>query len=203
MQVAVVTFDGFNELDSFIAAAMVNRCRKDGLEAFITTPTPVVTSMNGVEVSGQRPLEFVGEADVVLVGSGVRTRDVVADARLVARLPLDPGRQLIGAQCSGALVLARLGLLDGMPACTDTVSRPFVEARGVTVLDAPFHAEGDIATAGGCMASQYLGAWVISRTLGDEAVRAVVDYTAPVGEKRETVERVLRALRAGETAAPR
>ncbi|MEU2422219.1 DJ-1/PfpI family protein [Streptomyces sp. NPDC007851] len=203
MQVAVVTFDGFNELDSFIAAALINRCREDGLEAFITTPGPVVTSRNGVEVSGQRPLEFVGEADVVLVGSGVRTRDVIADDRLVARLPLDPSRQLIGAQCSGALVLDRLGLLDGMPVCTDTVSRPFVEARGVTVLDAPFHAEGNIATAGGCMASQYLGAWVISRTLGDEAARAVVDYTAPVGEKRETVERVLRALRAGEAAALR
>ncbi|MFK0152041.1 DJ-1/PfpI family protein [Streptomyces sp. NPDC090499] len=200
MQVAVVTFDGFNELDSFIAAALVNRCRKKGLQAFITTPAPVVTSMNGVEVTGQRPLEFVAEADVVLVGSGVRTRDVVADDRLVSRLPLDPARQLIGAQCSGALVLARLGLLDGRPACTDTVSRPWVEACGVTVLDAPFHSEGNIATAGGCMASQYLGAWVISRTLGDEAVREVIGYTAPVGEKQETVERVLRAVRTGETA---
>ncbi|MFJ8493505.1 DJ-1/PfpI family protein [Streptomyces sp. NPDC094038] len=200
MQVAVVTFDGFNELDSFIAAALVNRCRDRGLEAFITTPTPAVTSRNGVEVTGQRPLEFLAEADVVLVGSGVRTRDVVADDRLVSRLSLDPGRQLIGAQCSGALVLARLGLLDGRPACTDTASRPFVEACGVTVLDAPFHSEGNIATAGGCMASQYLGAWVISRTLGDEAMREVIDYTAPVGEKQETVDRVLRAVRAGETA---
>lgn len=32
MQVAVVTFDGFNELDSFIASALINRCRKDGLK---------------------------------------------------------------------------------------------------------------------------------------------------------------------------
>ena len=77
MQVAVVTFDGFNELDSFIASALINRCRKDGLEAFVTTPEAVVTSMNGVEVTGQRPLEFVTEADVVLIGSGVRTRDVL------------------------------------------------------------------------------------------------------------------------------
>lgn len=98
-------------------------------------------------------------------------------------------------------MLARLGLLDGRPACTDTVSRPWAEARGVTVLDAPFHSEGNIATAGGCMASQYLGAWVISRTLGDEAVREVIGYPAPVGEKQETVERVLRAVRTGETAA--
>ncbi|SEC48995.1 hypothetical protein SAMN05428944_3919 [Streptomyces sp. 1222.5] len=156
--------------------------------------------MNGVEVTGQRPLEFVTEADVVLIGSGVRTRDVVADDRLISRLPLDPSRQLIGAQCSGALVLARLGLLNGMPACTDRTSRPFVEARGVTVLDAPFHSEGNIATAGGCLASQHLAAWVIDRTLGTDAARDVLDYVAPVGENDETVERALRAVDMGRTA---
>ncbi|MFF0294668.1 DJ-1/PfpI family protein [Kitasatospora sp. NPDC004614] len=198
MQVAVVTFDGFNELDSFIASAIINRCRKDGLEAFITTPTPQVTSMNGVEVTGQRPMDFVTEADVVLIGSGVKTRDVVADDRLISRLPLDPARQLIGAQCSGALVLARLGLLNDMPACTDVTTRPFVEARGVTVLDAPFHAEGNIATAGGCLASQYLAIWVITRALGTDAARGAIGYVAPVGEQQETVERALRAVHAGE-----
>ncbi|MEU1942619.1 DJ-1/PfpI family protein [Stenotrophomonas sp. NPDC087984] len=199
-QVAVVTFDGFNELDSFIASALINRCRKDGLEAFITTPTPVVTSMNGVEVTGQRPLEFVTEADVVLIGSGVKAREVVADDHLISRLPLDPARQLIGAQCSGALVLSRLGLLDGMPACTDMKSRPFVEASGVTVLDVPFHAEGNIATAGGCLSSQYLATWVITRTVGEPAARGVLDYVAPVGENEETVERALRAVHTGEAA---
>ncbi|MEU9444441.1 DJ-1/PfpI family protein [Streptomyces sp. NPDC048304] len=200
MQVAVVTFDGFNELDSFIASALINRCREDGLEAFITTPTPVVTSMNGVEVTRQRPMEFVTEAEAVLIGSGVRTRDVVADDRLLSELRLDPARQLIGAQCSGALVLARLGLLDAMPACTDIKSRPFVEACGVTVLDAPFHAEGNIATAGGCLASQYLATWVITRLLGEDAARDVMAYVAPVGENQQTVERALGAVRAGEAA---
>ncbi|MET8907868.1 DJ-1/PfpI family protein [Micromonospora sp. NPDC004551] len=198
MQVAVVTFDGFNELDSFIAAALINRCRQDGLAAYITTPTPTVTSMNGVEVSGQRPMEFVTEADVVLIGSGVKARDVIADDRMLSRLPLAPSRQLIGAQCSGALVLARLGLLPGMAACTDMKSRPFVEAFDITVLDAPFHAEGNVATAGGCLASQYLAAWVITRTLGEAAARDVVGYVAPVGENQETVERAMRAVRAGE-----
>ncbi|MFI0813694.1 DJ-1/PfpI family protein [Streptomyces echinatus] len=200
MQVAVVTFDGFNELDSFIASALINRCRKEGLEAFITTPTPVVTSMNGVEVTGQRPMEFVTEADVVLIGSGVKTRDVVADDRLISTVRLDPSRQLIGSQCSGALVLARLGLLGDMPACTDMKTRPFVEAAGVTVLDAPFHAEGNIATAGGCLASQYLATWVITRTLGEGSARDVLDYVAPIGENQDTVERALRAVRTGEAA---
>ena len=200
MQVAVVTFDGFNELDSFIASALINRCRGDGLEAFITTPTPVVTSMNGVEVTGQRPMEFVTEADVVLIGSGVKAREVVADDQLISELRLDSSRQLIGAQCSGALVLARLGFLDGMPACTDMKTRPFVEARGIPVLDEPFHAEGNIATAGGCLASQYLATWVITRMLGEDSARNVLDYVSPVGENQETIERALRAVHSAEGA---
>lgn len=45
----------------------------------------------------------------------MKTRDIVATPALMGRLSLDPGRQLVGAQCSGALVLAKLGLLGGMP----------------------------------------------------------------------------------------
>lgn len=194
IQVAVVTFDGFNEIDSFVASAMINRCRQDGLTAYITTPSPEVSSMNGVRIEGQRPLEFAAEADVVLIGSGIRTRDVIADDHLIGSIALDPERQLIGSQCSGALVLARLGLLGSMPACTDIKSRPFVEQCGVKVLDQPFHCEGNIATAGGCLASQYLAAWTITRTLGADAARAVVDYVAPYGENAAAVERVMSAI---------
>jgi len=193
-QVAIVTFDGFNELDSFGASTIINRCRKSGLDAWITTPTPTVTSMNGVQITGQRTMDFIAKADVVLIGSGVKTRDVVADDQILSMLTLSPSRQLIGAQCSGSLVLARLGLLGDMPVCTDVVTRPFVEACDVKVLDKPFHAVGSIATAGGCLASQYLAAWVILRTLGEEAVRSAFHYVAPVGEEDTTVAHVLDVI---------
>lgn len=52
--------------------------------------------------------------------------------------------------------------------------------------------------AGGCLASQYLATWVITRTLGEPAAREVLDYAAPVGENHGTTERCLRAVRAGE-----
>lgn len=189
MRVAVVTFDGFNELDSFVALALLNRVK--GWRAEICGPGEMLTSMNGVQVAVQQQLEFANEADVVLVGSGVRTREVVSDAKLMAGLRLDSVRQIIGAQCSGALVLARLGLLEGVPVCTDVTSKPWVVATGARVIEAPFHASGNVATAGGCMAAHYLSAWAIARGAGEAAVREVIDYVAPVGEKVETVARVM------------
>ena len=90
-----------------------------GWRAPITSHTAEVTSMNGVTISRQKPLGFANEADAVLIGSGVKTLDIAKDPNLLAKLALDPTRQLIGAQCSGTLILARLGLIGALPACTD------------------------------------------------------------------------------------
>ncbi|MEV8563693.1 AraC family transcriptional regulator, partial [Streptomyces sp. NPDC051917] len=61
-------------------------------------------------------------------------------------------------------------------------------------------AEGNIATAGGCLASQYLAAWVITRMLGEDAARDVIGYVAPVGENQETIERAMRTVHTGAVA---
>jgi transcriptional regulator GlxA family with amidase domain len=189
MRIAVLTFEGFNELDSFVASSMVNRVKRPELQALIVSPARRVASMNGVVVQSQAPLSFAREADAVIVGSGRGTRDVVRDPGLMGELGLDPTRQIIGAQCSGALVLAKLGLLADVPACTDSATKPWVEEAGVQVLEQPFVAHGNVATAGGCLASHYLAAWVIARLAGWSAAEGVVHYVAPVGQKQEYVER--------------
>ncbi|HEY7627606.1 MAG TPA: DJ-1/PfpI family protein, partial [Ilumatobacteraceae bacterium] len=163
MQVAIRTFDGFNELDSLIALGILNRAAKADWVVSIASPSATVTSMNGVVLHSQATLADASSADAVIVGSGVRTRDLVNDAAIVTSLQLDPARQLIGAQCSGALVLAKLGLLDNIPACTDLTTKPWVVEAGIDVLDQPFYANGNVATAGGCLAAQYLAAWMIAR----------------------------------------
>ena len=194
MHIAIVSFDGFNELDSLIAFGILNRIKRPDWRVSVCGPSPELVSMNGLSVRAQSLLEEARDADAVLVGSGSKTLEVVADSALMSRLVLDPSRQLIAAQCSGALILAKLGLLAGIPACTDLTTKPWVQEAGVDVLDAPFFARGNIATAGGCMASPYLAAWMIARTEGVEAARAALHYVAPVGEKEAYVENAFKHL---------
>jgi transcriptional regulator GlxA family with amidase domain len=195
MRISILTFDGFNELDSLIALGILNRIKVPGWEVTLTCPTPTVTSMNGVLMHSQAPLESAHEADAVLFGSGIRTREIVGDRKVMERLVLRPDRQLIGAQCSGTLMLAKLGLLDRVPACTDLITKPWVIEAGVDVLNQPFYARDNIATAGGCLAAQYLATWVIARLVGLEAAASAMHYVAPVGEKEITVERALSVVR--------
>jgi transcriptional regulator GlxA family with amidase domain len=194
MQIAVLTFDGFNELDSFIAAGILNRMRAKGWMAYIAAPSETVASMNGVVVQRQKSLEFAAEADAVIIGSGVRTREIAADPEMLARIGLDPARQLIAAQCSGTLLLAKLGLIGSLPACTDLTTKPWVMEAGIDVIDAPFVAHGNVATVGGCLASTYLAAWLIARGSGIEDAAAALHYVAPVGEKEAWVDRALAVV---------
>lgn len=196
MHIAILTFEGFNELDSLIALGILNRVKTPGWRVSLACPTPTVTSMNGVTVHAQATLAEACAADAVIVGSGMRTRAIAADPALMAQLQLDPTRQLVGAQCSGTLLLAKLGLLGKVPACTDLITKPWVQEAGVAVLDQPFYAEGNLATAGGCLASQYLAAWIIARLESTEAAAAALHYVAPVGEKELYVERAMAHIAA-------
>ena len=194
MHVAILTFQGFNELDSLVALGVLNRIKKPTWRVTLSCPEPTVTSMNGVVLHAQSTLAEAGAADVVIVGSGIKTREIVNDPHIMSALHLDPTRQLIGAQCSGTLVLAKLGMLGTIPACTDLTTKPWVQEAGVEVLNQPFYAAGNIATAGGCLASQYLAAWIIARTEGEEAARSALHYVAPVGEKEEYVARAMKNI---------
>jgi transcriptional regulator GlxA family with amidase domain len=188
MHIAILTFDGFNELDSLIALGILNRIKKTGWRVSIASPTLTVKSMNGVVIERHIPIEEVRTADAVIIGSGMKTREIVANGELMQQLQLDSTRQLLAAQCSGTLILAKLGLLGKVPACTDLTTKPWVQEAGIKVLNQPLFASGNVATAGGCIASQYLAAWLIAKAEGMDAAKNAIHYVAPVGEKEKYVE---------------
>ncbi|GGK54621.1 DJ-1/PfpI family protein [Amphritea balenae] len=194
MHISILTFDGFNELDSLIALGVLNRIKKPDWRVTIASPSKRIESMNAVVMERHVSLQEACTADAVIVGSGMKTRDVVADESIMTQLQLDPSRQLLGAQCSGTLVLARLGLLNGVPACTDLTTKPWVQEAGIEVLNQPFFAKGNVASAGGCLASSYLAAWVIARLEGVEAAQSAIHYVAPVGEKEAYVAQMMNNI---------
>jgi transcriptional regulator GlxA family with amidase domain len=118
----------------------------------------------------------------VLFTSGKGTRVKIQDDSYLAQFGLDPDRQLVGSICSGALLLGALGLLEGKRATTYPSAKAILERYGVRVVEEPFVVEGNVATAGGCLAGQYLAGWVIERLVGRAIADAVITSCQPVGE---------------------
>lgn len=200
MQIAILTFDGFNELDSLVPYGIINQMK--GWKCYITAPSKTISSLNGLVIEAEKPLEFTREADAVIIGSGRKTLEVCKNESILNLIILTPEKQVIATQCSGALILAKLGLLANMPACTDIYTKPELEAAGVTTLNQPFYANGNIASAGGCLASQYLATWLLLKLGGIEAAKYCMDYVAPVGEQEIYVEMLLAVVRDGVVTEP-
>jgi hypothetical protein len=51
-----------------------------------------------------------------------------------------------------------------------------------------------LLTAGGCLAAQYLAAWVMLRAGSREDAEAALQHVCPVGEKAEYVTRAIDAV---------
>ena len=182
MKIAIVIFDKFTDIDLFLMWDLLNRVRVDGWEVKILGEKAVHLSATNIEIKTHGRIEEANDADAVLFVSGQGTRDRIAYENWLARFKLNPGRQFIGSICSGSLILARLGLLEGKTATTYPTSKAVLESLGVEVIEKPFIAHGRIATAGGCLAQQYLIGWVIENLADVNWKNLVLKAIQPVGE---------------------
>jgi transcriptional regulator GlxA family with amidase domain len=96
------------------------------------------------------------------------------------RLKLDPTKQVIGAIDSGVLFLAKLGLLDGLTATTYPGVFPELEAMGIKTEHKPLIIHGNVASAGGCLSTQDLAGWIVTRLMGKEMSDAMLGMIAKV-----------------------
>jgi len=182
LRIVIVAFDDFTDLDLILVWDLLNRVHVPGWSVRILGEAAFHRSMTGLTIPTHGHISEVGAADAVLFTSGKGTRVKIQDPAYMEHFRLDANRQLIGSICSGALLLAALGLLDGKRATTYPSAKSLLEAYGVEVVERPIVIEGNVATAGGCLAGQYLAAWVIERLVGNAIAQSVLTSCQPVGE---------------------
>ncbi len=182
MKIAIVIFDRFTDVDLWLMWDLLNRVRDADWSVKILGESESHVSATGISIASQGRIEEANDADAVLFVSGQGTRDRIADENWLAKFDLNPETQLIGSICSGALILAKLGLLEGKTATTYPTSKTLLESFGVEVLEKPFVANGNIATAGGCLAQQYLIGWVVESLANTEWKDLILKSIQPVGE---------------------
>lgn len=182
MKASIIAFDDFTDIDVFFLWDLMNRVKDRGWEVCIVGDKASHTSSTGLTIPMHGYVTEANDADIVLFASGMGTRRLIKDKEYLALLRFNPERQMIGSMCSGALVLAALGLLDGKEATTYPTAKTALEKYGVRVVERPFVRQGNVATAAGCLAAQYLVGWVIEEKLGKERRDGVIRSVQPVGE---------------------
>lgn len=182
MKISIIAFDDFTDIDVFFMWDLLNRVERPRWQVQILGDQCCHTSSTGMRTHMHGRLEEANAADAVLFASGKGTRRKMHDEVFLSAFNLDPERQLIGSMCSGALLLAALGLLEGKRATTYPTSVKLLESMGVTVVEEPFVREGNVATAAGCLAAQYLVGWVLEELFDASVKDAALKFVQPVGE---------------------
>ena len=181
-KIAIVIFDKFTDIDLFLMWDLLNRVRVPDWEVKILGERETHVSATGIEIKTSGGIEEANDTDAVLFVSGQGTRDRIADENWLAKFNLKPEKQFIGSICSGSLILAKLGLLENKLATTYPTSKTLLESFGVEVVEKPFVANGNVATAGGCLAQQYLVGWMIENLADAEWKHLILKSIQPVGE---------------------
>jgi transcriptional regulator GlxA family with amidase domain len=182
MKISIVIFDEFTDIDLYLMWDLFNRVRLPGWEVRIIGDKPHHRSTTGLVTATHGFLEEANHSDVVMFVSGLGTRTKMHDKAWLSRLNLNPEKQMIASVCSGALLLAALGLLEGKTATTYPTTKQELERLGIRVEEKPFIEHGNIATSGGCLAAQYVVGWVLEKKADQAWKELVLKSIQPVGE---------------------
>ncbi len=181
----IVAFDQFTDIDVFMPWDLFNRVRlrQKDFQAKIVGTAATHTSVCGIELKMQGTIEECKDADLVFFASGSGTRALYKNSAYLSRFQLDPQRQLICSMCSGALLLAALGVLDGLSATTYPTVFNELKSMGVEVIeDHHLVAHGNIATAAGCLAAVDLVGWAVEKLYDEKTKQDVIASVLPVGQ---------------------
>lgn len=185
MDVEILVFDGVEDLDVFGPLSALGAAGFEVALVAESGPRPVRTAHGTGLAAG--PLGVAPDL-LVVPGGGWTSRSergAWAEAgrgvlpTLIAEL--FAAGPVIAAVCTGSMLLAAAGLLDGRPAITHHGAIDELSAAGARVIsDARVVDDGQIITAGGVTAGLDLGLWLVQRYCGPAAAAAAaaeLEYT--------------------------
>jgi transcriptional regulator GlxA family with amidase domain len=198
MNVQIVIFDGFDELDAIAPHEVWHMASelKPEVEVQLVTldGAKEITAANGLRVRAEGRLGAKRPDILVVPGGGWISRSPAgawAEAQRgtlpaeIAQLHRD--RVTMASVCTGAMLLAAAGLLKNRPATTHHGAVDELAAMGAQVIRARVVDDGDIITAGGITSGLDLTLWLVERFLGSQTAHAIEESLEY--ERRGTVWR--------------
>lgn len=176
----IVVFDDFTDIDAFLPWDLLNRVKlfNENFEVKIVGNKPFHRSVNQIKLEVHEDISSCNSADLVFFSSGPGSRKIIKDSQYLNQFKLNPSVQVICSMCSGALVLAALGLLNGLSATTYPTAVSELRAFGLDVREnESLVTHSNIGTAANCLAAVDLMHWAISKlyneSIADRTVQTV------------------------------
>ena len=183
--VAILIFPEVEVLDfagPFEVFAVTDELRGHGtFHTFTVAATAgTVRARNGLQVVPDFTFENFPAPHLLIVPGGFGTRALLLQPAVLEWVRVQASRaELVMSVCTGALVLAQAGLLDGLRITTHQQQLAMLaELAPTATVDSSrrFHDNGRILTAAGISAGIDCSLHVVGRLLGDTVAGTTADY---------------------------
>ena len=176
MQIAIMLYPGFTALD-FIGPYESLHYLPDADVRFVWHEPGPVTADSGVLVVGAtHSFDETPAPDLVLVPGGFSTLQHARDEKVLDWVRrVHQSTQWTTSVCSGSVILAAAGLLEGKRATSHWAALPMLRTFGVEPVgdERIVDAGGRIVTAAGVSAGIDLGLWLAGRIAGEAKAKAI------------------------------
>ena len=212
MKIAILLFDRLTALDAVGPYEVL--ARLPGAEvAFVGTARGTIRTDNrSLGLSVDHTLAEVPAADILLVPGGFGWRDMAKDPSVLGWIrQLHAGTRITSSVCTGSLLLAAAGVLEGVPATTHWNYLDELTRYGSIPTRQRIVEHGKIITAAGVSAGIDMALALAARIAGDDVARAIqlgieydpeppFDAGSPAKAPPQIVEVVQARLRARDQA---
>jgi transcriptional regulator GlxA family with amidase domain len=190
---AILAYDGIEPIDIGATYGVLSMAKRlaPGLRFFVVSKSGGEVSMaNGLRLVADYDFDHTPEADVLMVLGGPGWQAASADSAILAYVAnFDRSRGAVAAVCTGGMILAAAGLLDGRRATTkceivDGEARPLdllaERYPGTRAVPARLVDTGSVLTGGGVSLGIDMTLYLLQRFLGPD----IAEETARILEYR-------------------
>ncbi len=214
MQIAYLLYDRFTALDITGPHEVLNSVPGNESVFVAETVGPVRNESDTLSLVADASLDEVRSPDILVVPGGFGTRALLEHEPLLEWIrEVHEGTTWTTSVCTGSLLLAAAGLLDGAPATTHWLARDLLASLGARPVPERIVEHGKIVTAAGVSAGIDMALRLVQLINGDEVAQAVqlgieydpdppMDAGSPEKAPPEIVELVTAAFAAQDQAAP-
>jgi transcriptional regulator GlxA family with amidase domain len=185
MRIAVVVFDGFDELDAIGPLEVLRNAATMGgadlsVDLVALDGAAEVTGSHGLVVRPDGRLDPDGTDLLVIPGGGWNDRGAQGAWAEAERGELPAAiaaahraGAVVATVCTGAMLATAAGLTRGRPAVTHHGAIEDLRGAGAEVIEARVVDDGDLVTAGGVTSGIDMALWLVERHFGADLATAV------------------------------